>query len=383
METITRKIPDFDGNFFLFGPRGTGKSTWLVRKYSKALYIDLLHPKNFRIYSSKPERLEDITKGSPNKKTIIIDEVQKVPELLSVVHRLIEQDKSLKFILTGSSSRKLKRSGIDLLAGRAIIKNCHPFLASEISDYFNLSENLEIGMLPLVLGSKNPVSTLNSYVGLYIQEEIKAEGFVRNIGNFSRFLETISFSQSSLLNISEIAREAAVKRKTVENYISILEDLMLSFRLPVFSKKAKRHLVKQSKFYYFDCGVYKSIRPSGPLDLPEEINGAALEGLVAQHLRAWNDYSESKNEMFFWRTKSGMEVDFIIYGKEFTAIEVKHSDKIRNRDLKGLNAFGKDYPNAELLFLYRGTERLKIGNVLCLPCEFFFKNLIPNKKIIT
>jgi predicted AAA+ superfamily ATPase len=198
---------------------------------------------------------------------------------------------------------------------------------TKISDYFNLSKNLEIGMLPLVLDSKVPLKTLNSYVGLYIQEEVKFEGFVRNIGNFSRSLETISFSQSSLLNISEVARESAVKRKTVENYIGILEDLMLSFRIPVFSKKAKRHLVKQSKFYFFDCGVYKSIRPSGPLDLPEEINGAALEGLVAQHLRAWIDYSDNKNKLFFWRTKSGTEVDFIVYGNEFTAIEVKHSNK--------------------------------------------------------
>jgi predicted AAA+ superfamily ATPase len=215
-----------------------------------------------------------------------------------------------------------------------------------------------------------------------LQEEIHAEGLVRNLDNFARFLEVVSFSHGSLLNVSNISRECEVKRKTVENYITILEELLLAYQLPVFSKRAQRELIAQPKFYLFDTGVFRALRPQGALDKVEEIEGAALEGLVAQHLKAWNDYGSQPHTFGFWRTRSGVEVDFIIYGpKGFWAIEVKNAKRVFPKDTKPLEAFLTDYPMAKGLLLYRGTEYLQIKNVLCIPCEDFLKQLKPNQEI--
>ncbi len=381
METVSRFFQAPKQSFFLFGPRGTGKSTWLKRYYPESVMIDLLAPELFRLYSARPERLREITSGSEGK-TIIIDEVQKVPELLDVVHELLEEGNGIQFILTGSSARKLKRTGGDLLAGRAIVKTMHPFMAAELGESFSLANSLQIGLVPLIPNALSPQETLASYVALYLKEEVQMEGVVRNIGAFSRFLEAVSFSHGSTINVSEVARECQVKRKTVDNYLAVLDDLLLSFRVPVFSRRAKRHLISHPKFYYFDSGVYRSLRPAGPLDSPQETDGAGLEGLVAQHLRAWIAYGNKPCNLYYWRTKSGVEVDFILYGQDtFWAIEVKNSAKINNKMLKGLTAFQEDYPEARALLLYRGNERLKINNTLCLPCEQFLRNMVPGKPI--
>ena len=381
MEFSVRFFQAPQQSFFLFGPRGTGKSTWLKQHYTDAEVIDLLAPEVFRTYSARPERLREVTRGSKSK-TIIIDEVQKIPELLDVVHALIEERAKRRFILTGSSARKLKRAGVDLLAGRAIVKTMHPFMAAELGESFTLAESLQTGLVPLVTSSPDPLETLASYIALYLKEEVQMEGIVRNIGAFSRFLEAVSFSHGSTLNVSEVARECQVKRKTVDNYLAVLHDLLLCFQLPVFSRRAKRHLISHPKFYYFDSGVFRSVRPTGPLDSPHEIDGAGLEGLVAQHLRAWIAYGNSECNLFYWRTKSGVEVDFILYGQDtFLAIEVKNSAKINSKMLKGLTAFKEDYPEAQSLLLYRGNERLVINDTLCLPCEQFLRDLIPGQPI--
>lgn len=365
-------------SYFLFGPRGTGKSTWFKRNLKEYLLIDLLEPDVFRKYSAHPERLHQLIEANPDKRIIIIDEVQKIPDLLAVVHSLIEKKRNLCFILTGSSSRKIKRSGVDLLAGRAIIKNMHPFLAFEVKSFFRLDSVLKTGLLPVIFFAPNQDKALQAYITLYIKEEIQMEGLIRNLGNFSRFLETISFSHGSVLNISNISRECEIERKTVESYIHILYDLLLAYSIPVFHKRAKRILVKHSKFYFFDTGVYRALRPSGPLDRNTDIEGVALEGLIAQHLRAWIDYSGQNLKLYYWRTKSGSEVDFIIYGNSgFWAIEVKNKDKINAMDIKHLKAFKDDYPEAKAIFIYRGNERLKINNILCIPCEEFLLNLRP------
>ncbi len=368
-------------SFFLFGPRGTGKSTWLRRHYPGAELIDLLAPEVFRTYSARPERLREVTGGSKSK-TIIIDEVQKIPELLDVVHELIEEGAERHFILTGSSARKLKRTGVDLLAGRALVKTMHPFMAAELGESFSLAASLQTGLVPLITSSPDPRETLASYVALYLREEVQMEGIVRNIGAFSRFLEAVSFSHGSTLNISEVARECRVKRKTVDNYLSVLNDLLLSFQLPIFSRRAKRNLISHPKFYYFDSGVFRSVRPTGPLDSPHEIDGAGLEGLVAQHLRAWIAYGNKNCNLSYWRTKSGVEVDFILYGQDtFLAVEVKNSAKINRKMLNGLRAFKEDYPEAQAFLLYRGNERRLINNILCLPCDQFLRDLIPGQPI--
>jgi predicted AAA+ superfamily ATPase len=236
-------------SFFLFGPRGTGKSTYLRKHFPDALWIDLLKPDEFRRFSAQPERLIELVHANKNKKYIVIDEIQKVPDLLSAVHSLIGEKLNRFFILTGSSARKLKRSGVDLLAGRVLRKTLHPFLLSELQDY-SFEKSLQNGLLPIIFASPTPAEVLDTYISRYIQEEVQYEGLVRNIGNFSRFLEAASFSHASILNISNVARESQVERKVVENYLGILEDILIAFRLHVFTKKQNGRLFHTPNFIF-------------------------------------------------------------------------------------------------------------------------------------
>jgi len=376
MEAITRSFRIEHQSFFLLGPRGTGKSTFVRATFPDALYIDLLQPDVFRSLLARPERLREMVHGNPGTPTIVLDEIQKVPQLLDVVHALMEEDRRRRFVLTGSSPRKLKRDGADMLAGRALLKRMHPFVAGELGKAFSLPGALRYGMIPVVVGSPDPEATLQSYVDLYLREEIQAEGLTRNIGNFTRFLESASFSHGSTLTVSNISRECGVERKTVEGYLSILEDLLLTFRVPVFTRKAKRATVSHPKFYFFDAGLYNALRPKGPLDRPEEIGGATLEGLVAQHLLAWIDLLRPDVSLYYWRTRSGSEVDFVLYGKNiFWAIEVKNATAVHPVDLRGLKTFGEDYPQAERLLLYRGKERLLVDGIRVVPCGEYLLGL--------
>jgi predicted AAA+ superfamily ATPase len=366
-------------HFFLFGPRGTGKTSWTKSRFLKAFRIDLLDPALLRELSAKPERLRDKIMAAQDPEWVIVDEVQKLPELLEVVHSLIEEKGPFRFALTGSSSRKLRRQGVNLLGGRAQNHTLHPFMAAELAESFRLENALRYGMLPIIHASSEPERQVRDYNGLYLREEVQAEGFVRNFGNFTRFLESISFSHGSVLNLANVSRECHVSRPTVEGYLSILEDLLLSFRLPVFTKRAARQLASHPKFYFFDAGVFRANRPMGPLDSPSEIDGAALEGLVAQHLRAWCAYSDGGHSFYYWQTRSGTEVDFIVYGPlGLFALEVKNTDKIRTDDLRGLKAFGIDYPECTRVLLYRGSDRISRDGILCIPCADFLKGLLPN-----
>ncbi len=370
MKTIARAIQIGESSCLLLGPRGTGKSTLIKAAFPEALYIDLLQPDTFRNYLAHPERLSETVLANKEKRIVVIDEVQKAPQLLEVVHSLIEKKLGVQFILTGSSARKLRQAGTNLLAGRLLIKNFHPFMASELNKLFQVNQALEIGMIPLVLDSVEPSNTLHSYVDLYLREEVQMEGLTRNIGNFSRFLEAVSFSHAAVLNISNVARECQIERKLVEAYINILEDLLLCFRLPVFTKRVKRSVVAHPKFFLFDSGVFNILRPGGPLDSPAEKAGQALEGLVAQHLRAWIDYFHPDCSLYYFRTSAGTEVDFVVYGKtQFLAIEVKNSAKVSPQDLRSLLSFGQDYPQASLYFLYRGKEKLLRHGINIMPVE--------------
>ena len=383
METTERFLQAHAGSFFLFGPRGTGKSTWLRALREQALWIDMLDPETVRLFQARPERLLERIDAQPLITDVVIDEVQKVPAILDVVHKLVEGDRPLRFILTGSSARKLRRGAANLLAGRLTELHMHPFMAAELGEAFDLQRALEVGLVPLIWSASEPQNTLRAYASLYLQQEVQAEALVRNVSAFARFLEAISFSHGSLLNLAEVARECQVGRKTVEGYLEILEDLLLSFRLPVFTRRAKRHLVAHDKFFYFDAGVYRSIRPKGPLDRPEEIEGMALEGLIAQHLRAWASYRNVPTELSYWRTKSGSEVDFVVYGDDvFVAIEVKRSRNVHHTDLRALKAFKEDYPEAQVCLLYMGQDEIKMGEVLCLPCDSFLKKLDPHGPIL-
>ncbi|HET6201978.1 MAG TPA: AAA family ATPase [Planctomycetota bacterium] len=380
IEVITRFFRPPRGSFFLFGPRGTGKSSWTRTAFPEALRVDLLDPETFRSLGARPERLAELVEGNPGRRVVVVDEVQKVPELLPVVHGLIEAKRGLQFVLTGSSARKLKRTGADLLAGRSVLRTLHPFLAAELGERFRLADALLRGLLPLVVAADEPGEVLRTYAALYLREEIQLEGFVRNVGQFSRFLEAISFSHASVLNVANVARECGVERNTVEGYLSILEDLLLAYRLPVFTRRAKRATAAHPKFFLFDAGVFRSLRPRGPLDRPEEIEGAALEGLVVQHLLAWNAYRGERNRLSYWRTRSGVEVDVVLYGEDgLLAVEVKNARRVRPEDLRSLRAIRDDYPEVRPLLVYRGAHRLKVEGIPCVPCEEFLRNLRPDR----
>ena len=382
METVRRFFGPPDSSFFLFGPRGTGKSTLIRASWPDALVFDLLDPRLCRRLAARPEELAQRIRGAAPVSVVVIDEVQRVPELLSVVHSLIEERLVRTFVLTGSSARKLKRTGVDLLAGRALLHSLHPFMAAELGDRFSLEAALELGLLPVVLDDLHPKPVLDAYADLYLREEVQMEALVRNVGNFARFLEAISFSHASVLSISNVARECEVERKVVQRYVQIVEDLLLGYRLSVFTKRAKRALTAHPKFYLFDAGVYRALRPRGPLDRPSEIDGQALEGLVGQHLRAWIAYSGNDCKLHFWRTRSGVEVDFVLYGGDaFACVEVKNASRVRPEDIRPLRAFREDYPGCLAYLLYRGEERLLIDGILCMPCEEFLLNLRPGEPL--
>ena len=314
------------GSYFLFGPRGTGKSTWLRHRYPDAAWIDLLDAEAERHYYTRPERLKEFIAAHAGRRTIVIDEIQRVPQLLPLVHQHLESDKSTRFVLTGSSARKLCRSAVDLLAGRAVLCAMHPFMAAELGGAFDLARSLESGLVPLVVMAENPDRTLRGYIDLYLQQEVKAEGLVR--------------------------------------------------------RRAKRVVVAHAKLYFFDSGLFRSLRPVGPLDAREEIAGPALEGLVLQHLRSWISYGGADCRVHFWRTRGGSEVGFVLYGGAgFYTIEVKNSRSLRPSDLRGLRTFHQDYPESSPLLLYRGDEALVRNGVRCLPVERFLRELIPGRDL--
>lgn len=362
-------------SFFLFGPRGTGKTTWLKHQFPDALYFDLLDAEIFNDLLASPHRLE---KFIPPRFSdwIILDEVQRIPELLNEVHSLIENRK-FSFILTGSSARKLKKKGVNLLAGRALTYHLYPLTVQELGKDFNLQRSLQFGHLPAIFSEPEKKKYLESYVMTYLEQEVQQEGLTRNLAAFARFLEVASFSQRQVLNIAEVARECAVHQKVVESYFSILEDLMIAYRVPVFSKKAKRKLIRHAKFYFFDTGIYRILRPHGPLDKPEEIEGTALESLISQEIRALNDYLDLGYKLFFWRTALQHEVDFILYGeRDIKALEVKRSSKINQKDLRSLQLFLKDYPQTKAYFLYGGNQEMWEGKIHILPIEKFLRKIV-------
>lgn len=353
-------------SFFLFGPRGVGKTAWAREQFPDALFFDLLDHQTYTQLLAAPQRLGDwIPQG--HRGWVVVDEVQRVPEVLNEVHRLIES-RRLRFALTGSSARKLRRRGVNLLAGRALTRHLHPLTALELGTDFDLKRALRWGCLPLACTSEKPQDYLNSYAATYLREEVQQEGFARNVGAFSRFLEAASFSQGSVLNMAAVARECAVSAKVVEDYFSILEDLLIAVRVPVFTKRAKRRLIAHPKFFYFDAGVFQAIRPRGPLDAPEQIHGAALETLFLEQVRALNDYRDLGYRLHYWRTAAGDEVDFVLYGERgLRAFEVKMAQRIRPDDLRGLLRFRADFPQAKAHLLYLGNRRWHDRGVEVLP----------------
>lgn len=366
--------PPQSQSFFLFGPRGTGKTTWVKSHYPLALYIDLLESATYKDLLAAPQRLETMIPPDFSH-PVVLDEVQRIPELLNEVHRLIE-NKRINFILTGSSARKLRRKGHDLLAGRAFTYHMFPLLAIEMGQDFDLSRAIKSGMLPLAQ-DQNYQQFLKSYIQTYLDQEILQEGLTRNLSAFSRFLEAASFSQGQVLNVSSISREAAIERTVVIGYFNILKDLLIGYLIPPFSKRAKRRLVTHPKFYFFDAGLYQAIRPTGPLDTPSEIGGVGVETLVCQHLMATNELLNLNYSLYYYRTASGVEVDFVLYGQRgIVAIEVKNNSTFKPEMLSSLKRFALDYPEAKLYLFYAGQKKYFVGKITVLPLTEVLKDLV-------
>jgi uncharacterized protein len=365
---------DFPKSFFLFGPRGTGKTSWVKAHFGDGIYIDLLYGESYRYLQANSSRLDELI---PNnfQGWVIIDEVQKLPELLDEVHRLIEE-KKYRFILTGSSARKLKRRGVNLLAGRALQYAMHPMTAVELGKDFDLVRALQFGQLPAIEKEPDAKKYLAAYVQTYLREEVMQEGLARNLTAFTHFLECASFSQGSPINAASIAREVGVDQKTIVNYFDLTEDLLIANRLPVFTKRAKRKLIAHPKFYFFDVGVYRTLRPKGPLDNHSESMGICFESLFLQEARAINDYCQLDYDIYYWRTQSGREVDFVFYGERgLIAVEAKSSSYIENKDLGGLRAFQQDYPMAKCYMIYGGKMHRYQHDISIIPMSEALMNL--------
>ncbi len=333
-----RRLQVPDRGFILLGPRGSGKSTWLRANFPDAHVIDLLAEEHYQRLLAQPGRFADELRAVEPGRWVVVDEIQRLPSLLNEVHRFGEERK-LRFALCGSSARKLKRAGVNLLAGRALPRAMHPFVPEELGEHFNLETALRHGLLPIVADSPGPDETLAAYARLYLKEEIQAEAAVRNLPGFARFLPIAALYHGQTVNVSNIAREAGVARTTVSGYLDILEETLLCFPVPGFEAKLRVRERKLPKWYWCDPGIVRAMRGSRGAIVPEE-RGALFEGLVAQLLRAYRDYTGMCDSITYWSAESrNTEVDFILTtGQEHVAIEVKSGTAVTDKWFAGLRA---------------------------------------------
>ena len=336
-----RILPFPQANFFLFGVRGSGKTFLLKQRFPHALFIDLLDEDVYQSYLANIKLFRQRVNAFEKDGPIIVDEIQRMPHLLNEVHRLIESMPSRRFILMGSSARKIKAKGVNLLAGRAGWLNLHPFLPEELGSDFDLETALRLGLLPIVWSSMDRPFALKAYTQLYLKEEIKAEGLTRNLPSFTRFLQVAGLYHGQVINMSSIAREGQISRDSVRNFFSILEDTLLGFFLPAYSAKIRLREKKHPKFYFIDPGIARSLKQNTG-QVSKEERGHLFEGLIAQLLRAYNDYRELYDSISYWAPAGTQktEVDFVLERgqQEIIAIEIKSTPHVASSDYKGLKA---------------------------------------------
>lgn len=375
MAMLTRIVQlnnELDGSIFLFGGRQTGKTTLLHQQFARTIFIDLLDTSVKERFRRRPVLLYETLKEKPEGTLVIIDEIPEVPELLNEVHRLIVEHK-LTFILCGSSARKLKRKGHNTLGGRATPIYLHPLVSAEIPE-FNIDRAVSYGMIPSHYLAKNPSRLLAGYIDIYLKEEIKEEALVRNLDAFHRFLEVAALTDGEIVNNNNIAQECGVHATTVSAYFDILEDTLIGYRIPAFRKVMKRRLQQAPKFYYFDIGVANHLLHRKELTRGTAEYGHAFEHLVIQELHAWLHYTHADEELFYWRTYTGLEVDAII-GDARVAIEIKSVEEVLPRHLKGLKAFGEEYPQSHRIIVSLDPFERHIGEIECVYVLEFFKRL--------
>ena len=363
--------------FFLWGPRQTGKSTLLQTAYKDARWIDLLKSEQFRRYLTRPELLrEEIEAAAPApERQIVIDEIQKVPALLDEVHWLIE-NRGVHFALCGSSARKVRRGGANLLGGRAVRYELHGLSAGELGRAFDLDRMLNYGYFPRVYQAGRPRRLLDAYVADYLKEEVAAEGLVRNLPTFADFLDVAALSDCDVVNFSNVARECGTSSHTVKNYFGILEDTLLARRLPAYRRRPKRRVVGAPKFYFADVGVVNRLARRGQLIAGSELYGKAFENWVFHELSACLSYRECDTDLYYWRLASGVEVDFIL-GDVRVAIEAKSTERTQSDHFKGLRSLVLDHPRvARRIVVCREPRTRKTSDgIEIMPAGTFVRNL--------
>lgn len=359
-------------SIFLWGARQTGKSTLLQLLFPNTRYIDLLKSDEFERYNRRASLLREELSLLQENELIIIDEIQKIPELLDEVQWLMT-NKNHRFILSGSSARKLRRSGVNLLGGRAIRKHLYPFVSAEIPD-FDLIKACNNGMMPRHYLVDDAGKRIHAYVGDYLQQEIKAEALTRNLKTFSRFMEIAALSNGEVVNYNNIASECGVSAPTVKEYFSILEETLIGYTIPAFTKNVKRRVIQSPKFYYFDVGIVNFLLRRRSL-LPGSAEfGHAFEHLIMQELIAYIGYSESQHSLSYWRTTSGYEVDAVI-GNANVAIEIKSTEEVHSHHTRGLKAFSEEFPNSRLIIVSMDKYPRRMNEIDVLPAQNFLKML--------
>jgi len=362
--------------FFLWGPRQTGKTTLLRGKYPEALWVDLLKADEFRRYLQNPELLREALAARDPIRQVVIDEIQKVPQLLDEVHWLHE-NRGIRFALCGSSARKVKRGQANLLGGRALRYELHGLTAGEIGGDFDLNRLLNHGYLPSIYQSENPRSLLNSYVADYLKEEVAAEGLVRNLPVYSEFLNMAALADTELVNFSTIARDCGVSSHTIKGYFQILEDTLLGRWLPAYTRRPKRRVIAAPKFYFGDVGVVNHLARRGDLQPGAELYGKAFENWVFHELCARNSYSNAFAKLAYWRLPSGIEVDFIVNDMQL-AIEAKAAAKVTQDHLKGLREVARDHRGIKqrMIVCLERTSRRTDDGIWILSANEFTNRLI-------
>ena len=360
-------------SLFLFGPRQTGKTSLLKSQFPDSLYFNLLRAETFLRLSGNPGlmREEIAAVSSQAGQPIIVDEVQKLPILLDEVHSLIESER-LKFILTGSSPRKLKRGNANLLGGRARTRNLYPLTSNEITD-FSLLRAVNFGTMPFIYLSDDPEEDLLAYCGVYLQEEIQAEGAVRRIENFSRFLRSAASMNGQELNFEKVARDISLPSRTVREYFYILSDTLIGRLLEPYTSTTRRKAVSRSKFYFFDIGVANILSNKFRIEPGTEIFGMAFEHIILNEIIAWKSYRRDRREITFWRDYSGNEVDFLI--GDDTAIEVKGSGNVHQGHLKGLKTLSEEITLKQKIVVSMDPQPRLAGDIRILPWNIFLDEL--------
>ena len=353
---------------FLFGPRQTGKTFLARRMLKNARFYDLLDSSTYLALSQNPGRIAE--EVSSLDRIVVIDEIQRIPGLLNEVHRLIEE-RGIRFLLTGSSARKLRRGGVNLLGGRARTRHLHPLTYRELKGGFDLNRVIESGLLPSIYFSGNPGADLKAYAGAYLQQEIVAEGAARNIPAFSRFLGVAAFCNATIVNFTNVANDAQVARTTVYEYFDILKDTLLLHELPAWRQSKKRKPIASSKYYFFDVGILATLQGREFRPRTPEF-GEAFETYLMHELICYRDYV-SEEPLSYWRSTSGFEVDFIL--GDHTAIEVKAKENVSAQDLKSLRALAEEKKLKHYLCVSLEPRPRTVGGISVLPYRKFLDDL--------